>query len=141
MPAKRGQSSVQKGLAGMERGQYRTATENGEHPKNRLIDGAMIRHQIPSMPRTASRVSSKPVPLPRAIRPRDHAPIATLDAACAYMLALPRDMAAWNCWGRAAGLAMAAREQPSAAALEEFARQFELALFLTWRADLTVDGD
>jgi hypothetical protein len=55
------------------------------------------------------------------------------------MLSLPPPATAHNAWNHAAGLAIETREDPCPAALEEFTRQFERALFVTWRMDLSID--
>lgn len=74
--------------------------------------------------------------LPHPVTPRDHAPLTTLEEACAYMLALPKGVAQWNAWNSAAGLAMAAKARPGRAAIDAFTRQLEAALFMTGRLDV-----
>lgn len=79
--------------------------------------------------------------LSHPVTPRDHAPITTLEEACAYMLALPEGVAQWNAWNSAAGLAMAAQARPGRAAIDAFTRQLEAALFMTGKLDLRVDAE
>jgi len=55
------------------------------------------------------------------------------------MIALHDRVATLRAWECAADLALKAREKPTEASLEAFTRQFELALFLAHRLDLTAD--
>ena len=77
--------------------------------------------------------------LTRPIKPSGHAPLRTIDEACAYLISLPGVIATVQAWELAAALALAAREHPTDAALDEFTRQLELALFVTHRLDLSAD--
>ncbi len=77
--------------------------------------------------------------LTRPIKPKDSAPLLTIDEACAYLISLPGQIATVHVWERAATLALKAREAPTEAALDEFTHQVELALFLTHRLDLLAD--
>ena len=67
--------------------------------------------------------------LSRRIKPKDHAPLITVDDACAYMLTLPDDVAKQQAWQRAATLALDARVSPTRAAIGALTKQVELALF------------
>ncbi len=62
----------------------------------------------------------------------------TIDDACAYLISLPGQIAMMQAWELAADLALKARQNPTATALDDFTHQLELALFLTDRLDLTV---
>ena len=75
-------------------------------------------------------------PLPRLVKPKDHAPLTTVEEACAYLQALPESLATLTHWQHAAGLCMGVRSRPSPATLEAFTQQLELALFLSWRLDI-----
>jgi hypothetical protein len=77
--------------------------------------------------------------LAHSLKPRDLAPLVTLDDATAYLLALPDDIADRQAWQHAAALAIDARETPTKAALVALTRQIELALLTTYRLDLSVD--
>jgi hypothetical protein len=70
--------------------------------------------------------------LARQLKPRGHAPFATLHDASRYMLELPPELTAWNAWQSAARLAIEARERPSKAAIAAFTDQLERALFLSY---------
>ncbi len=77
--------------------------------------------------------------LTRPIKPVDRTmSLYTIDEACAYLISLPSQIAGVQEWQCAADLALKARETPTKAALDEFTRQLELALFATDRLDLTV---
>ena len=77
--------------------------------------------------------------LTRPIKPINRAmALYTIDEACAYLISLPGQIARMQAWECAANLALKARENPTNAALDEFTRQLELALFVTDRLDLTV---
>ena len=78
-------------------------------------------------------------PLTRPIKPINRTmALCTIDEACAYLISLPGQVARMRAWECAADLARKARASPSNAALEDFTRQLELALFVTDRLDLTV---
>lgn len=53
------------------------------------------------------------------------------------MMALPEAVAGTNAWQHAARLAMAVRSDPEAGAIGELTAQLELALFLTFRSELS----
>jgi hypothetical protein len=73
--------------------------------------------------------------LARAIHPRDHAPLRTLADAGGYLLELPADITGYQAWQHAGQLLLAAAENPTQAAIDDAARQLELALFTTGRQD------
>jgi hypothetical protein len=75
--------------------------------------------------------------LTRSIKPSGHAPLYTIDEACAYVVSLPGQVASMPAWECAARLALEARENPTEAALDEFTCQLEIALFLAHRLDLS----
>lgn len=74
--------------------------------------------------------------LSRSLAPVDHAPLATLADARAYMLELPDSIAEWNAWQHAAKLLLAASEAPTKVAIGAATDQVERALFLSYRMDL-----
>jgi hypothetical protein len=74
--------------------------------------------------------------LSRRLKPKDHAPLVTVDDACAYMLTLPGDVAQQQSWQRAAVLALDAHMLPTRAAIGALTKQIEFALFTTGRLDL-----
>ena len=79
------------------------------------------------------------LPLTRPIKPINrNLSLYTIDEACGYLISLPGEIARIQAWITAADLALKARENPTEAAIDEFTRQLELALFLTDRLDLTV---
>jgi hypothetical protein len=77
--------------------------------------------------------------LTRPIKPNGHTPLRTMDEACAYLIALPGQIATEEAWECAAVLALEARAHPTESALDEFTRQLELALFITHLLDLSAD--
>jgi hypothetical protein len=78
-------------------------------------------------------------PLTRPIKPINRTmALCTIDEACAYLISLPNQIAGVQAWESVADLALKARGNPTGAALDEFTRQLELALFVTDRLDLTV---
>jgi len=79
------------------------------------------------------------MPLTRLVKPSGHAPLRTIDEACAYLISLPGLIATVRAWECVAALALKAREHPTDAALDEFTGQLELALFITHRLDLSAD--
>lgn len=74
--------------------------------------------------------------LSRRLKPKDHAPLVTVDDAYAYMLTLPDDVAQREAWQRAAALALDARMSSTRDAIGALTKQIELALFTTGRLDL-----
>jgi hypothetical protein len=74
--------------------------------------------------------------LTRPLTPRDHPPLVTVDDACRYMTALPEGVAHTNAWQRTAELAISARERAEPAIIAALTDQLDLALFITYRADL-----
>ncbi len=88
----------------------------------------------------AGLISTAPMPSPllsRLLTPKDHDPLMTLEDACRYMLALPKEVAQQPPW-REAGLALAALDNRAAepALIETITRRVELALFMTYRLSL-----
>ena len=75
--------------------------------------------------------------LDRTLKPRDHAALHTLADARAYMLELPEDMAGRQVWQHAGHLLLAAAESPAKAAIEGATKQLDLALFLSFRLDMS----
>lgn len=71
--------------------------------------------------------------LSRRLKPKDHAPLVTVDDAHAYMLTLPDDIAQRQEWKRAAALALDVRMSPTRTAIGALTKQIELALFTTGR--------
>lgn len=76
-------------------------------------------------------------PLARPLKPKDHAELRTLRDASDYATALPDDVAQWQVWQQAAKLLMAAAEDPSKAQIDAATDQVKLALFTTYRLDMT----
>lgn len=74
--------------------------------------------------------------LAKPLKPREHAELRTLADARAYMLELPRNLASYRAWQRAAELVLAAAESPSSAAIAEATKQLELAMLLTARTEM-----
>src|SRR6201988_4668238 len=75
--------------------------------------------------------------LTRSIKPSGHAPLCTIDEACAYVVSLPGQVASMPAWECAARPARAPRENPTEATLDAFTCQLEIALFLAHRLDLS----
>ena len=66
--------------------------------------------------------------LSRSVRSKDHASLRTLNDVCAYMVALPTEIAQQPVWRDAAALALDARLSPSRNIMATLTRQIELAL-------------
>jgi len=77
--------------------------------------------------------------LTRSINPSGHAPLCTIDEACAYLVSLPGQVARMPAWEYTARLALKARMNPTDAALDDFTCQLEIALFVAHRLDLSYD--
>src|SRR4051812_37041766 len=76
-------------------------------------------------------------PLARPLKPKDHAELRTLEDARKYAVALPDHVAARRAWQHAAQLLLEAAEDPTDAAIAAATDQVNLALFLTYREDMT----
>jgi len=66
--------------------------------------------------------------LSRSVKSRDHASLRTLNDVCAYLVALPIEIAQQPVWRDAAALAFDARVSPSRNTMAALTRQIELAL-------------
>jgi hypothetical protein len=75
--------------------------------------------------------------LARTLQPRDHAALHTLADARAYMLELPEEMAGRQVWQHAGKLLLAAADAPEKAAIAGATKQLDLALFLSFRLDMS----
>jgi hypothetical protein len=75
--------------------------------------------------------------LSRLLTPKDHDPLVTLDDACRYILALPKEIAEQQAW-KEAGLALAALDNGvvDSALIERITKRVEIALFVTNRLAL-----
>jgi hypothetical protein len=71
------------------------------------------------------------------LKPRNHAALYTLADARGYMLELPEDVAGHLVWQHAGRLMLAAAENPTKAAIDTATKQLELALFVTYRQDMS----
>jgi len=66
--------------------------------------------------------------LSRSVKSKDHALLRTLNDVCAYIVALPNEIAQQPVWRDAAALALDARLSPSRNIMATLTRQIELAL-------------
>ena len=73
--------------------------------------------------------------LSRSVKPKDHTSLRTLNDVCAYMAALPTEIAQQPVWRDAAALALDARLSPSRYSMAALTKQIELALFTGHRVD------
>jgi hypothetical protein len=67
--------------------------------------------------------------LSRSVKLKDHASLRTLNDVCAYMVALPTEIAQQPVWRDAAALALDARVSPNRYSMAALTKQIELALF------------
>jgi len=74
--------------------------------------------------------------LSRSVKPKDHASLRNLNDVCAYMAALPTEIARQPVWRDAAALALDARLSPNRYSMAALTKQIELALFTKPCVDL-----
>jgi ABC-type cobalamin transport system ATPase subunit len=75
--------------------------------------------------------------LARTIKPRNHTALHTLAEARAYMLELPKDIADRPVWQHTGQLLLTAAETQTKPAIDDVTKQLELALFVTYRQDMS----